>query len=750
MAVIPVKLQYIKESTDAVRKRKNPNRDAVSNRINLRDIYTIAPIEIMSPHFSRSKNTDCLQSPQFPKIAIRHLPTLALDCPRSTSAIKIVQELATKSNLKHITLELGGKSSFIVCKDADVDRAIELAHFPLFFNQSLQRKLVSILTKLLGQKSENRRLRLLIKYVDCVDKLNIAINLISQEGGPAIQRLQEVVEFLSRTKATDQFRTHRLRETLVTLKALYETEVDSMKFDGLLDEALLNLQDEFEGILLQLRHHNIGVQVDDGDGEMMGVVELGTDLDVEVLRRISETLAANDCLDICIDIFVKVRYKRAAKALMKLNPDYLRTYKPEEIDQMEWENLETSITLWTQHFELAVQNVFVSEKTLCNQVLGNIMDGLVWQECFVKIADKIMAVFFRFGEGVARSNKEPQKLFKLLDMFNSLENLKTEFSDVFEGEAGADICMRFRELEKLLIHASSKVYWEFGLQIEGNQDGLPPPQDGTVPKLVRYAINYLKYLTTDNYNEPMAQVLRTKQIWKAGVHTACEPEDNLLKDAVSNVMEALHRNIESKRSSYKDKVLYHVFTMNTYWYIYMRTRNTELGKLLGESYMRKNYKVVAEEAAYLYEKQAWGGLVRFLDKQDNSEEGDAKGKIEDFLKGFELVAQRHTSRYSIPEADLREQIKEATIKLLIPPYSEFLDTFSSVLDVNSYPSPDMIEALIGQIFSGNDRKSSMGSMRRETKEQFEGRNSVSSDIEQMSGHGSFSRFQRNGSNTSDA
>ncbi|KAL8232185.1 hypothetical protein R6Q57_001963 [Mikania cordata] len=617
-------------------------------------------------------------------------------------------------------------------------------------SESLQRKLVSISTKLSGQKSEKRRHRLLIKYVDCVDKLNIAINLISQEGGPAIQRLQEVVEFLSRTKATDQFRTHRLRETLVTLKALYETEVDSMKFDGLLDEALLNLQDEFERILLQLRHHNIGMQVDHGGGETMDVAELGTDMEAEVLRRISETLAANDCLDICIDIFVKVRYKRAAKALMKLNPDYLRTYRPEEIDQMEWETLETSITLWTQHFKLAVQNVFVSEKTLCNQVLGNIMDGMVWQECFIKIADKIMAVFFRFGEGVARSNKEPQKLFKLLDMLNSLENLKTEFSVVFEGEAGADIYMRFRELEKLLIHATSKVYWEFGLQLEGNQDGLPPPQDGTVPKLVRYAINYLKYLTTDNYNEPMAQVLRTEQIWKAGVHFACEPDDNLLKDAVSNVMEALHRNIESKRSSYKDKVLYHVFTMNTYWYIYMRTRNTELGKLLGESYMRKNYKVVAEEAAYLYEKQAWGGLVRFLDKEDNSEEGNAKGKIEAFLKGFEEVAQRHASRYSIPEADLREQIKEATMKLLVPAYSEFLDTFSSVLDVKSYSSPDMIEALVGQIFSGNDRKSSMGSMSRETKERFEGRNSVSSDIEQMPGHGSFSRFQRNGSNTSDA
>ncbi|XP_071709750.1 benzaldehyde dehydrogenase, mitochondrial-like [Rutidosis leptorrhynchoides] len=53
----------------------------------------------------------------------------------STETGKIVQELAAKSNLKPVTLELGGKSPFIVCKDADVDKAVELAHFALFFNQ---------------------------------------------------------------------------------------------------------------------------------------------------------------------------------------------------------------------------------------------------------------------------------------------------------------------------------------------------------------------------------------------------------------------------------------------------------------------------------------------------------------------------------------------------------------------------------------------------------------------------------------
>ncbi|XVF49329.1 hypothetical protein PTKIN_Ptkin04bG0002600 [Pterospermum kingtungense] len=53
----------------------------------------------------------------------------------STDTGKIVLKLAAKSNLKPVTLELGGKSPFIVCKDADVDKAVELAHFALFFNQ---------------------------------------------------------------------------------------------------------------------------------------------------------------------------------------------------------------------------------------------------------------------------------------------------------------------------------------------------------------------------------------------------------------------------------------------------------------------------------------------------------------------------------------------------------------------------------------------------------------------------------------
>lgn len=53
----------------------------------------------------------------------------------STETGKIILELAARSNLKPVTLELGGKSPFIVCEDGDIDKAVELAHFALFFNQ---------------------------------------------------------------------------------------------------------------------------------------------------------------------------------------------------------------------------------------------------------------------------------------------------------------------------------------------------------------------------------------------------------------------------------------------------------------------------------------------------------------------------------------------------------------------------------------------------------------------------------------
>src|SRR4051812_35016099 len=53
----------------------------------------------------------------------------------STEVGKLIMQAAARTNLKRVTLELGGKSPNIIFADADLDAAAEGAHFALFFNQ---------------------------------------------------------------------------------------------------------------------------------------------------------------------------------------------------------------------------------------------------------------------------------------------------------------------------------------------------------------------------------------------------------------------------------------------------------------------------------------------------------------------------------------------------------------------------------------------------------------------------------------
>ena len=53
----------------------------------------------------------------------------------STEVGHIIKKACGESNLKRCTLELGGKSPNIVLADADIDHAVEMSHFALFFNQ---------------------------------------------------------------------------------------------------------------------------------------------------------------------------------------------------------------------------------------------------------------------------------------------------------------------------------------------------------------------------------------------------------------------------------------------------------------------------------------------------------------------------------------------------------------------------------------------------------------------------------------
>jgi len=64
----------------------------------------------------------------------RHMDVDKVAFTGSTEVGHLIMEAAAQSNLKRVTLELGGKSPNIVFADTNLDEAVEGAHFGLFFN----------------------------------------------------------------------------------------------------------------------------------------------------------------------------------------------------------------------------------------------------------------------------------------------------------------------------------------------------------------------------------------------------------------------------------------------------------------------------------------------------------------------------------------------------------------------------------------------------------------------------------------
>jgi len=65
----------------------------------------------------------------------RHMKVRKISFTGSVQTGKSVLKAAAESNLKKVTLELGGKSPVIVCKDADLDEAVFFACFGIFMHQ---------------------------------------------------------------------------------------------------------------------------------------------------------------------------------------------------------------------------------------------------------------------------------------------------------------------------------------------------------------------------------------------------------------------------------------------------------------------------------------------------------------------------------------------------------------------------------------------------------------------------------------
>lgn len=86
------------------------------------------------------------------------------------------------------------------------------------------------------------------------------------------------------------------------------------------------------------------------------------------------------------------------------------------------------ITLYGfNHFVLCICQVkllFAGERTVCDKIFQGIHS--LREQCFAQVTVNSISILLNCGDAIVKSKKSPEKLFVFLDMYQVLQELKSE------------------------------------------------------------------------------------------------------------------------------------------------------------------------------------------------------------------------------------------------------------------------------------------------------------------------------------
>lgn len=424
----------------------------------------------------------------------------------------------------------------------------------------------------------------------------------------------------------------------------------------------------------------------------------------------------------CSQIFSGIRKAFLEQSLLRLGVEKLTI---EDAHKMAWEALEVRIKKWVHTLKVAVRVLYASERILCEQVFTGLSP---WRESvFADLARSSMLQILSLGEAIAISRRSPEKLFKILDMYETLWDLIPDINLIFSD----DMCCNVRaEAHGILVRlgeAARGTFAEFENAIQRDASRTPVP-GGAVHPLTRYVMNYIWLLYS--YSGTLRRLLGDKKLTMGSTPSSNDEgtkngTDHLSPLAVQIIWLTvlLECNLDGKSKLYRDIAQSYLFLMNNAHYIVQKVKQSELSSLVGEDWVRKHSGMVRQYATN-YVRAAWMRVLACLRDEGIAVSGSfssgiSKVTLKERFKTFNAYFEellRTQSAWVVPDPQLREELRLSIAEKLIPAYRSFSSRYQSCLESGrhtgkyvKYTAEDLENCLL-DLFEGT--ASSMVAKRR--------------------------------------
>ncbi|KAK2982755.1 hypothetical protein RJ640_025171 [Escallonia rubra] len=423
------------------------------------------------------------------------------------------------------------------------------------------------------------------------------------------------------------------------------------------------------------------------------------------LHEIAKRMVAAGYGKECSHVYSSCRREFLEESMSRLG---LQKLSIDEVHKMPWSDLEDNIERWIKAVNVALRILFPSECRLCDRVFFGFSSAA--DLSFMEVCRGSAIQLLNFADAVAIGSRAPERLFKVLDVFETMRELMPEFEAVFSDQ----YCLFLRNeaftIWKRLGEAIRGIFMELENLIRRDPAKSAVPGGGLHP-ITRYVMNYLRAACRSR--QTLEQVFE-ESILPPGGGDYRKADDRVLSSSLSVqmdwVMELLESNLEAKSKIYRDPALCSVFMMNNGRYIVQKVKDSELGSLLGEDWVRKHSAKVRQYHVN-YQRSSWSKVLGVL-KLDNSSLAPNAGSkaLKEKLKLFNVQFEdncRTQSAWVIFDEQLREELKILVLGNVLPAYRNFLGRLQSMPDIGKQAdrhikySAEDVEARIGELFQGN-------------------------------------------------